>query len=356
MKTDFTKKLLAWDKRQNTRLMPWKNEKDPYRVWLSEIILQQTRVEQGWTYYEKFIKTFPTVLDLARAPEKKVFKLWEGLGYYSRCRNLIETAKKIAKDHKGKFPSSYEEISELKGIGPYTAAAIASFAFNLPYPVLDGNVHRVLARYFGISTALNTATEKKFYTSLALTLIDKRQPGIFNQALMDFGAVVCKPRQPGCTACVQSADCMAFQNGWVDLLPVKKKKLQRKERWFCYLVIETKKGEVYIRRRNQKDIWEDLYEFVLWERDTPFNEQSIEVPAILHGLLGKYAFTVTGISKTYKQQLTHQTIHGQFIGVRVEQPVPSLKDYQLVKRKQLSQFPFPRLIATYLRESLLALF
>src|SRR5579859_4925347 len=209
-KIDFTKTLLGWNSSGNFREMPWKGEKDPYKVWLSEVILQQTRVQQGWAYYEKFINAFPTIHDLAVAPEQQIFKLWEGLGYYSRCRNLIATAKKIDAEYNGRFPSSYEEILALKGIGPYTAAAIASFAFGLPHAVVDGNVTRVLSRYFGNSTPIDTVAGKKLYTELADVLLDKGQPDSYNQAIMDFGATICLPRNPLCADCVQQAGCQAW--------------------------------------------------------------------------------------------------------------------------------------------------
>jgi A/G-specific adenine glycosylase len=221
MNADFSKKLLHWNKTKNFRTMPWKGEKDPYKIWLSEIILQQTRVEQGWTYYENFIKAFPTVHHLAKAPRKRIFKLWEGLGYYNRCKNLIETAKRISKNYKGKFPRDYQEIKSLKGIGPYTAAAIASFAFNLPFAAVDANVERALSRYFGMSTPTDTADGKRMFAELAGALLDKKNPGIFNQAMMDFGAVICKPKNPLCTICPQQKDCEAYKHQLVDVLPVK---------------------------------------------------------------------------------------------------------------------------------------
>ena len=195
----FSRILQKWNREKNTRQMPWKGEKDPYKIWLSEIILQQTRVEQGLNYYNNFIKTFPDVHKLAKAPEEKIFKLWEGLGYYTRCRNLIASARYISKELKGKFPDTYEEIKALKGVGPYTAAAISSFAFNLPHAVVDGNVFRVLARIFGISTPIDSTEGKKKFTELANKLLDKKQPGFYNQAIMDFGAVICKP-----APCLQS--------------------------------------------------------------------------------------------------------------------------------------------------------
>ena len=188
----FTKRLLAWNEKENRRAMPWKGEKDSYKIWLSEIILQQTRVEQGLNYYNRFVKAFPDIKKLATAPEQKIFKLWEGLGYYTRCKNLIATAKFIVKEREGKFPQTYPEILSLKGIGPYTAAAIASFAFDLPHAVVDGNVFRVLSRFFGINNATDSTTGKKLFTELAEELLDRNQPGVYNQAIMDFGAVVCK--------------------------------------------------------------------------------------------------------------------------------------------------------------------
>jgi A/G-specific adenine glycosylase len=351
MKTvpEFRKRLLKWNKEQNTRSMPWKGEKDPYKIWLSEIILQQTRVEQGWAYYEKFIQAFPAIRDLAEAPEKKVFKLWEGLGYYSRCRNLIATAKKIMEEYEGKFPEDYEEIRKLKGIGPYTAAAIASFAYNLPYAVVDGNVQRVLARYYGITTPTDTIAGKKLYLELATALLDKKQPGIYNQAIMDLGAVICKPRRPLCEICSQRKDCVAFRNGWIDRLPVKEKTIQRKNRWFYYFIIETNNGYIYIRKRNKKDIWENLYEFVLWEADHSESLENPAAPDLAQKILGRAKYVITGISKIYKQQLTHQVIQGQFITVRINGPLAALKEYTLVERKRMTEYPFPQFITAYLR-------
>ena len=207
MLPDFTVKLLEWNAASNRREMPWKGEKDPYRIWLSEIILQQTRVEQGLKYYKNFIEAFPTVQELATAEEKKIFKLWEGLGYYSRCRNLIASAKMITSDFNGNFPNNYSDILKLKGVGPYTAAAISSFAFDEPQAVVDGNVQRVLARYFGVSTPIDSIVGKKFYQELAQSLLSNAQPSVYNQAIMDFGAVICKPQTPLCSTCIQREDC-----------------------------------------------------------------------------------------------------------------------------------------------------
>lgn len=353
MNADFSKKLLLWNKKKNTRLMPWKGEKDPYKIWLSEIILQQTRVEQGWAYYENFIHAFPSVHDLARAPEKKVFKLWEGLGYYNRCKNLIDTAKKISKDYRGKFPNDYEEIKSLKGIGPYTAAAIASFAFNLPYAVVDGNVERVLSRYFGINTPVDTADGKRMFTELANALLDKKQAGIFNQAIMDLGAVICKPQNPICIECPQQKDCQAYQHNLVDALPVKAKKIKRKTRWFYYFIIEVD-GCIYVHQRKQKDIWQNLYEFVLYESGPAKYHGKISNSTFAKKIFGKRKIKIKNISLIYKQQLTHQTIHAQFIHIAIKEPLSTLKDCILMNKKDIRKLPFPKSIVAYLNEPLVA--
>jgi A/G-specific adenine glycosylase len=349
MQSEFTQLLLQWHTNENTRSMPWKGEKDPYKIWLSEIILQQTRVEQGWSYYEKFIAAFPTVTHLARANEKKVFKLWEGLGYYTRCKNLIATARILANDHKGVFPHTYEAIKALPGIGPYTAAAIASFAFNEPHAVVDGNVQRIIARYFGISTPVDTTAGKKLYQELAQSLLDTCKPGIYNQAIMDFGAVVCKPQNPLCDSCVQQADCEAYNHNLVNQLPVKQKKPVRKERWLYYFLIEYK-GKLYIKQRTAKDIWENLFEFVLFESPAAVAEIRPGMPFLKKLLKGR-SFAIESISRMYRQQLTHQTLHGRFIRLSVTEPLSSLNDYQLVDKKQLEQYAFPRFITTYLNET-----
>ncbi|MCR9286527.1 MAG: A/G-specific adenine glycosylase [Bacteroidetes bacterium] len=222
----FTKKLMEWFS-QNHRPLPWKGEKNPYYVWLSEIILQQTRVEQGLPYFEKFKSTYPTVAGLANAPEDEVMKLWEGLGYYSRARNLHFTAKYISKELGGVFPSDFEGILKLKGVGPYTAAAIASFAFDLPHAVVDGNVYRVLSRFFGIEKAIDSTEGKKEFSKLAQTLIDTKQPANYNQAIMDFGATHCKPSSPNCGKCLMSLNCFAFKNSKIESLPFKSKKKKK---------------------------------------------------------------------------------------------------------------------------------
>ncbi len=344
----FTKKLLQWNNTINDRPMPWKGEKDPYKIWLSEIILQQTKVEQGWDYYNRFIATFPTVDKLAKAPETKVFKLWEGLGYYTRCKNLIATAKFINKEYAGKFPGNYEAILNLKGVGPYTAAAIASFAYNLPYAVVDGNVFRVLSRYFNNNTPIDSTEGKKQFTALASELLDKKQPGIYNQALMDFGAVICKPKLPLCNLCPLQSNCGAFLNKLVQVLPVKEKKIIQRTRWLFYFIADFN-GKVFVRKRGVKDIWENLYEFVLIESPVATEVGELKNQPRFKELFGKNGFAVETISKVYSQKLTHQTIYGQFIKIKLTMPL-QLDGYEAASPKQLAVLPFPKLITTYLKD------
>lgn len=326
--------------------MPWKGEKDPYKIWLSEIILQQTRVEQGRAYYNKFIAQFPSVHDLAAASEQNVFKLWEGLGYYSRCKNLIASAKFISEELGGRFPDTYNEIRALKGIGPYTAAAIASFAFDKPHAVVDGNVIRVLARFFGISTPAGNIAGKKLYSLLAEALLDKEQPAIYNQAIMDFGAMICKPQQPLCAICVQQHQCEAFKRNLTNLLPVKEKAPQKKLRWFYYFIIEHN-SQLYIRKRSGKDIWQNLYEFVLLEYDGLPSQSQPSFQTALRTVLGEDRADIQQVSKVYRQQLTHQTITGQFITVRVYNPV-LIQGYKAVQKQDLAKYPFPKIISNWL--------
>lgn len=342
----FSDGLLQWNKTDNTRSMPWKGEKDPYRIWISEIILQQTRVQQGLEYYNRFIKTFPNVHILASSPENKVFKLWEGLGYYSRCKNIIASSKYISKELKGEFPKEFEKILLLKGIGNYTASAIASFAYNLPYAVIDGNVFRLLSRFFGIKIPIDSIEGKKNYSALANDLLDKQNPGIYNQAIMDFGAVICKPQIPLCEICPLRPGCVAYANDIVNSLPIKEKSIIRKKRWMYFLVIENNK-KIYVRKRTQKDVWQNLYEFVLIETVKPLSVSSLQKQESFKNIFSSVKYEITKISKPYTQQLTHQTITGQFIEISSS---PVLKNYQLVSQKALTTLPFPKFLARYLRD------
>jgi A/G-specific adenine glycosylase len=353
MKADFTLNLLSWNKKSNTRKMPWKGEKDPYKIWLSEIILQQTRVEQGLAYYNRFVAAYPTISDLANAPDEKVYKLWEGLGYYSRCKNLLITSRFVAFELEGKFPDTFKNIIALKGIGNYTASAIASFAFNQPYAVLDGNVFRVLSRYFGINTPVDTNDGKKLYTLLATKLLDVKQAGVYNQAIMDFGAVVCKPQQPHCITCPQKKECVAFKQNWVNELPVKEKKLSKKTRYFNYLVINTPLGFI-IKKRTGKDIWQNLHEFVLCPSLTnntgTFKTELLDELASLFPL---NKMEILSFSKQYQQQLTHQTIISRFLHVKTNDVIAPEKEFFVAPKNKLYELAFPKTIVAYLQEYLM---
>ncbi len=327
--------------------MPWKGEKDPYRIWISEIILQQTRVEQGLSYYKRFIKTFPGIRQLAAARDEKVFKCWEGLGYYSRCRNLLATARFIAKERDGRFPETYETILSLKGVGPYTAAAISSFAFQLPHAVVDGNVYRVLSRYFGLDTPVDSTPGKKMFNRLAEDLLDPKQPGLYNQAIMDFGAVVCKPAAPLCNSCVFRRKCIAFRDGHVGKLPVKAKKTRIRERWFCY-TIPLYNNSLALRRRNGKDIWQDLYEFPMIETKKKITPEKLVKAIAEKKWVGKKSILSCGEPLFFRQQLSHQLIHGMFVELHLQQRPAGEADWQWIKKKQLGKFSFPGLINQYL--------
>ncbi len=349
MKLNFTSTLLHWHAKDNTREMPWKGEKDPYKIWLSEIILQQTRVEQGLAYYNKFIQAYPTVFDLANAKDQTVFKLWEGLGYYNRCRNLLATAKEIVKTFNGKFPNDYETLLTLKGVGPYTAAAIASFAFNAPHAVLDGNVFRVIARYEGIDVPTDTTAGKKIFETRAAALLDKKRAGLYNQAIMDFGATVCKPLAPTCNNCPLQKTCVAHATAQVNQLPIKEKQLIKKERRFYYFLLQVQ-DEIWVTERKHKDIWQGLFEFYLLgaEKKMLWNETTVR--QFLKEQLGTSSIKLLHRSPEIKQQLTHQIITAQFIRVVLTKKPSSITSGKWQKIDQLKKLPFPKLINQYLSE------
>ncbi|PWT97947.1 MAG: A/G-specific adenine glycosylase [Bacteroidetes bacterium] len=327
--------------------MPWKGEKDPYKIWISEIILQQTRVEQGWTYYERFIKKFPNIKALASAPEEEIFKLWEGLGYYSRCRNLIASARILHNNYQDKFPETYQEILELKGIGPYTAAAIASFAFNLPHAVVDGNVFRVISRFFGIEKPINSNEGRKFFVALSEELLDSQNPAAYNQAIMDFGATVCKPVSPLCKECPFKLKCSAYRKNKVAELPIKTNSISKKTRWLNYYLIRCGDG-LYIKKRTEKDIWQNLYEFFLVESKSEMCDEQLKNE--LSSIVSRKQSKMVNISGTYKQKLTHQDLFVRFIELTIDKPIAGLKDFELVKFDQLKRFPFPKLLISFLLE------
>lgn len=337
--------------------MPWKGEKDPYKIWLSEIILQQTRVAQGLPYYNSFIQHYPTIQDLAGATDTAVFKLWEGLGYYSRCRNLLACARQVMEIHDGIFPSNYEDIISLKGIGPYTAAAITSFAFDLPHAVVDGNVIRVLSRYFGIKTPFDTAGGKKEFFTLANALIVKAEPAAYNQAIMDFGAMVCTPSDPNCEHCPLQKGCYAFGHKLVKSFPVKGKKLVKKNRYLNYFIISTK-GKTLVRQRQQKDIWQHLHEFFLVESASQIEWENVSVKQDLD-FVNSYVTEVVHKGEIFRQQLTHQTVFAKFSELSSNKLFTAPEGYEWLDERQMNELAFPRLINAYLasaRNAALSLF
>jgi len=342
----FRKNLLEWSA-QNLRPMPWKGERDPYKIWLSEIILQQTRVEQGLPYYQKFVARYPDVRQLADAPEDELMKLWEGLGYYSRARNLHSAARHIAYELGGTFPDTYAGIRNLKGVGNYTAAAVASFGFGLPYAVLDGNVYRVLARFFGIETLTDTPAGQKQFATLAQQLLDPAKPAAHNQAMMDFGATWCTPQQPRCPECPFRGECRAYLTGKVAELPLKSKALVKKKRMFYYLVF-SHQGQVFIRKRTEKDIWRGLWEF----------PQSTE-PVLVSPLgVGEVR-----TSDPFRQLLTHLAVTAVFYEIDLPEDVPEavfkhplLEACVRMDRKEMKKnIAFPKVIDCFLQNIVLTL-
>ena len=358
--TYFTKQLLKWSKTID-RPMPWKGEKNPYWIWLSEIILQQTRVEQGLPYFLKFKEKYPTVHDLANAPEDEIMKLWEGLGYYSRARNLHFTAKYILSELNGEFPNTYDEIIKLKGVGAYTAAAIASFAYDLPHAVVDGNVYRVLSRFFGIATPIDSTQGKKEFNHLASELLEKKKAAIYNQAIMDFGATQCMPKVPLCKTCLLKKECFAFQNKKVLNFPIKIKKIKKKTRYFNYLVLNVG-GNIWIQKRTQKDIWQKLYEFPLIETQGIIGKKELLESDVWKNSVGDLKFEIKNISSPFRQTLTHRIIIATFFEIElqgkqsdVEKLLNKKNTYIKVERKNLIKFAFPKIIDLYLQDNSLNL-
>jgi A/G-specific adenine glycosylase len=346
----FTRLLMEWHEEHNDRQLPWKQESDPYKIWLSEIILQQTRAAQGLPYYLRFTESYPDVNALANAPEEEVFRLWQGLGYYNRCKNLLHTARTIAGQHDGKFPDTYEQILALKGIGSYTAAAIASFAFNLPHAVVDGNVYRVLSRYFGIDTPIDTTEGKKEFQLLANELLDHHNSSGYNQAIMDHGATVCTPAAPRCEGCVLQRTCVALQQNLVNLLPVKSRKLAVRKRYFHYILLHSGNGGMWIRKRRGKDIWENLYEPFLIEHPEPLQEDELAAHPSYVLLSQQEAPSYEGL---VTQRLTHQIIESRFFSVKnIDTETAGFEQGEWVSFSALKKFPFPRTLVSFLEKKL----
>ena len=332
---------------QNQRELPWRKTKNPYFIWLSEIMLQQTRVAQGLSYYLKFTTTFPTVFDLAKADESTVLKMWQGLGYYSRARNLHFTAKHIVNELNGEFPSTFIEIIKLKGIGDYTASAIASICFNEPTAVVDGNVYRVLSRYFGIDTPINSSAGIKEFKKLAQTLIDESQPGTFNQAIMDFGAIQCKPKKPLCMFCPFTESCVALQKNLIEKLPVKEKKIKIKKRYFNYIVVKTDDDKTILSERKGKGIWQGLYQFPLIETNAIINKNELISSKEFQDLFPEETTISLHNKKEIVHKLSHQHLYTQFWIVETKQTISASIDWTSVKK-----YPVPILIANFLDEFL----
>lgn len=339
---NFPKTLINWYL-QNQRELPWRKTNNPYFIWLSEIMLQQTRVAQGLSYYLKFTEAFPTVLDLAKADESTILKMWQGLGYYSRARNLHFTAKHIAYNLNGEFPSTYKDIIKLKGVGDYTASAIASFAFNEPTAVVDGNVYRVLSRYFGIETAINSSVGIKEFKALADTLIDTKQPANYNQAIMEFGAIQCKPKKPLCMFCPLSKSCIALQKNLIEKLPVKEKKIKIKNRYFNYLVVKTENDTTILTERKGKGIWKGLYQFPLIESDKCISKNNL-ISSEEFSKLFPYETTLSLFNKKeIVHKLSHQHIHTQFWVVETKHLTEAKIEWSTIET-----YPVPILIANFL--------
>lgn len=335
--TDFVLQITNWY-RQNARSLPWRSTSNPYFIWLSEVILQQTRVDQGLNYYLRFTETFPTIQDLANAEEDHVLKLWQGLGYYSRARNLHATAKILNEKYNGEFPTSYPEILALKGIGPYTAAAIASFAFHLPHAVVDGNVYRALARYFGIDTPIDSNAGKKTFQALADELIPHDRPALFNQAIMEFGALYCTPNNPPCSSCFLLDSCASGRRGLASKRPVKSTKTKIRDRYLHYFHW-TSNSEIAVRKRGANDVWEGLYEFPVIESET------LVVPSEL--LPQTFSTQIQPVFSA-KHLLSHQRIHAQFYRIDLaKNDLFEQQDIQWVDLEAFEQLPIHRLMHKY---------
>ena len=342
---NFSNLLIDWYLK-NKRDLPWRQLKEPYAIWLSEIILQQTRVAQGWAYYEKFLNQFPSVFDLAVASEQDVIKCWQGLGYYSRARNLHKAAQIIVKDYRGKMPNSYDALLQLPGIGDYTASAITSICFGHKTPVVDGNVYRFLGRFFGIQTPINSSKGIKEYKEMAFELIDSKDPATFNQAIMEFGALQCKPQNPNCSECPFQFKCVAFAENTIKSLPVKINKTKIKTRHFNYLVFIGNASDTLLVRRTGKGIWQNLYEFPLLESDTLMSETALKN----HSNFPKWALHSHSEISLYNEtpivhKLSHQHLITQFwIVSALDLPASS------IAIEKLEKYPVSALTARFLND------
>lgn len=334
----FSLQIQEWY-RQNFRLLPWRETKDPYKIWLSEVILQQTRVQQGLAYYEAFCTLFPTVQDLATASEQLVLTTWQGLGYYSRARNLHKAAQFVVNEHKGVFPADYKLLLKLPGIGPYTAAAIASLAYDLPFAVVDGNVYRLLSRYFNVAIPIDSGEGKKYFDALAQTLLDSQHAGMHNQAMMEMGALICTPKQPKCLECPLTDSCEGQKAKTINNLPVKALKIKVRTRYFHYLVIQQAEKMLF-QQRIAKDIWQNMYQLPLIETQYDCELADAQLPK---------GFTITkGPSNVFQHVLSHQKIQTRFYMVSVRGSVTGFEQLVWLSEEEQKKYPLPRLIERYL--------
>lgn len=349
----WSTKLIAWYQ-ANKRNLPWREVADPYKIWVSEVILQQTRVDQGLDYYHRFVANFRDVHALAAADQDLVLKVWQGLGYYSRARNMHAAAQQVVAMHNGKFPETYEELLALKGIGPYTAAAVASICFNIPHPTIDGNVMRVVSRWFAITEAVNTGEGKKQISASLNEVFDHENPGTFNQALMEFGATVCKPKNPGCVSCIFNQNCLAYQRGLVGQLPAKVKKKPPTKRFFHYLIpVFTlySTPHTIVRKRDETDIWAGLYDFPLIETAVDLENDMICETPDWKKLFTKQSPVVQQVSGLYLHQLTHRQINARFYLVQGDAHVFSCLEGEIIPVEHFLKLPVPRLIARFIEDN-----
>jgi len=340
---DFSKKILRWY-HENKRELPWRETIDPYKIWLSEVMLQQTRVVQGLPYYEKFIKAFPKVQDLASASEEEVLKLWQGLGYYSRARNMHATAKMVVEEYNGNFPSSYKDLLKLKGVGDYTASAIASICFNEPEPVVDGNVYRVLSRYFGVDIPINSTQGIKYFKDLARKVMDRESIRDYNQGIMEFGAIQCAPKKPYCLLCPLKEGCVALNENRIKELPFKIKKGNVRERFFNYLVFLDENKNTQLEQRKGKGIWQGLFQFPLIETQELIGEDRVE--ELIIEQFPKMVFTSVRCydADVIVHKLSHQHLKTKFWVVEVKSGFANKVSWTNIER-----FPVPILIADFIQ-------
>lgn len=341
----LTRTLLDWYA-ENKRELPWRETADPYLIWISEIILQQTRVAQGYDYFLRFVRRFPDVATLAAASEDEVMKYWQGLGYYSRARNLHAAAKSM----NGVFPKTYREVRALKGVGDYTAAAICSIAYNMPYAVVDGNVYRVLSRYFGIDTPIDSTEGKKVFAALAEEMLDKSGPATYNQAIMDFGAIQCTPQSPACMFCPLADSCAALAAGKVSKLPVKEHKTKTSNRYFNYIYVRMG-ACTFVHKRTVDDIWKNLFELPLIESDREWTEEEfLQSPAFRSLIAGGETPVVRTVVRNVKHVLSHRIIYANFYEVELSEDSRSFSDYQRIPTGDLERYPVSKLIHAFLKK------